>query len=236
MPANRSILPVCLALAGLLSGCGREDVPDLADARDPEVAAALADPLMTDPDLASQNRIGVALTGDGVPTALIPTEDVSNEGRAAAKADVLALLGANPPASPAAAGSQGARAGATAQLSWQQAFGAQPCANAASWTFAWAAQMPAALPVYPRGHVQEALGSNAAGCAMRAVNFRTQVSSGDVLDFYYASARKAGFQSAHRAEGEAHVLSGKQGAAAYAVYARPGPDGMTEVDLVTRGS
>lgn len=235
MAANRWILPLYLAAAGLLSGCARGTAPDTGDARDPEIAAALADPLMTDPDLASQNRVGVALTGDGVPTALIPTEDVSNENRAAAKADAIALLGTSPPSAPAASGSDGAKAGATAQLSWQQTFGAGPCAKAASWTFGWAAKMPAALPIYPRGHVQEALGNDAAGCAMRAINFRTQVMPGDVLDFYHATARKAGFQTTHRSDGDADALTGKKGAAGFAVYARPGPEGMTEVDLVTRG-
>ncbi len=235
MAANRSILSVCIAVAGLLTGCGREGASDAVDARDPQIVAALADPLMTDPDLASQNRVGVALTGDGVPTALIPTEDLSAEARAAAKADAIALLGADPPAAPAASLGAGAKAGETVQLSWQQAFGAMPCAKTASWTFAWAAKMPAALPIYPRGHVQEALGSDAAGCAMRAVNFRTQVTAGDVLDFYSASARRTGLQAAHHADGDAHMLSGKLGSAGFAVYVRPGPEGMTEVDLVTRG-
>ncbi len=235
MAAMRSILPMCLAAAGLLCGCAREAAPDAGDTRDPQVAAALADPLMTDPDLASQNRVGVALTGDGVPTALIPTEDISGDNRAAAKADAIALLGASPPAAPVASGSDGAQAGGTAQLSWLQAFGAKACANAASWTFSWAAKMPATLPIYPRGHVQEALGSDGAGCAMRAVNFRTQVTASDVLDFYAAAARKAGLQTVHRASGDAHMISGRQGAAGFAVYVRPGPEGMTDVDLVTNG-
>ena len=141
----------------------------------------------------------------------------------------------SPPAAPVASGSDGAQAGGTAQLSWLQAFGAKACANAASWTFSWAAKMPAALPIYPRGHVQEALGSDGAGCAMRAVNFRTQVTASDVLDFYAAAARKAGLQTVHRASGDAHVISGRQGAAGFAVYIRPGPEGMTDVDLVTNG-
>ncbi len=235
MAANRLILPLCLAVSGLLLGCGRGPAPDAVDTRDPQVAAALADPLMTDPDLASQNRAGVALTGDGVPSALIPTEDLSAENRAAAKADAIALLGTNPPAAPTASGSAGAKAGETALLSWQQAFGVQACATTARWTFVWGAKMPAALPIYPRGHVQEAIGSDAAGCTLRAVNFRTQVSPGDVLDFYYASARKAGFKTSHRADGDAHALSGNQGGLGFAVYVRPGPEGMTDVDLVTRG-
>ena len=235
MAANRSILPMCIAVAGMLTGCGREGVSDAVDTRDPQIVAALADPLMTDPDLASQNRVGVALTGDGVPTALIPTEDVSDAARTAAMADATTLLGADPPKTPAASGSAGTKAGGTAQLSWLQTFGTQACAKETSWTFKWAAKMPAALPIYPRGHVQEALGSDAAGCAMRAVNFRTQVTPGDVLDFYHASARKAGLQAVHHADGDAHMLSGKLGAAGFAIYVRPGPEGMTEVDLVTRG-
>lgn len=200
------------------------------------VAAALAAPLMTDPDLASQNRVGVALTGSAMPAAPIPTEDLTDEARAAALSDAAAQLGGAIGPAPAATGSQGAAAGETALLSWRQTFGPGPCADRAGWTFAWAARMPQAFPVFPRGHVQEAAGNDDGDCHLRALNFRTQAEVPDVLGFYHAVSRQAGYSVLHRADGEAHVLTGSRNGAGYAVYVRPGAEGMTEVDLVTSGT
>ena len=53
--------------------------------------------------------------------------------------------------------------------------------------------MPDWLPVYPRGHVQEALGADTPGCHVRALSFRSAVAPQDVIDFYAAIAGKAGF-------------------------------------------
>ncbi len=228
-------LMTSLALAGVLSACARSAAPEADDVTDPVIADALSDPLMTDPDLATQNRVGALLTGGGVPMAQIPLELVSNESRAAAKADATSLLGGDPGVAPAATGADGAKAGETALLSWRQNFSGEACASRVGWTFGWASKMPAAMPVYPRGHVQEALGNSENGCTIRALNFRVAVSTEDVLAFYNAFARKAGFNPEHRADGDAHALIGKNGGSGFAVYVRPGPQGMSDVDLVTNG-
>ena len=229
-------LSLCITLAALTSGCGQATVPDKGDRSDPMIAAALGDPLMSDPDLASQNRAGVALTGGGVPSALIPSEVSGDDARTAALADVSALLGSAPQPAPGPTGTDGAVAGETAMLSWRKAFGRSACAERVGWTASWAAQMPQALPVYPRGHVQEAAGNDQAGCAVRAINFHSAATAGDVIDFYHASARKAGFALTHRAAGDAHSLSGKRGSAGFTVFVRPGPDGTSAVDLVINGA
>ena len=229
-------ITLCVSLAALTSACGQATAPDKGDSTDPMIAAALADPLMSDPDLASQNRAGVALTGGGVPSALIPSEVTGDDARNAALADVSNLLGRAPPPAPGATGTDGAFAGETAMLSWRKAFGRSACADRVGWTAGWAAQMPQALPVFPRGHVQEAAGNDQAGCAVRAINFHSAATPGDVIDFYHASARKAGFALTHRAAGDAHALSGKRGSAGFSVFVRPGPDGTSAVDLVTNGA
>ena len=41
-------------------------------------------------------------------------------------------------------------------------------------------------------------------------------------------------QSEHRAAEGAHLLKGGKGNLAFVVHVRPGPDGLTEVDLLTR--
>ncbi len=237
MIAPRSILALASAtlLASALTACGGKQAEQDRATLDPAIAAALADPLMTDPDLTAQNRAGAALTGGGVPSALIPTDPLSDEANAAAKAEAITLAGGKLDQVPLASGSTNSEAGETALLSYRRAFGGTSCAASASYTFGWAAKMPEPFAIYPRGHVQESVGSDAANCRLRAINFRTGVAVAYVLDFYATRARKAGFAAEHRATGDAHALSGKKGGAGFAVYARPGPEGSTEVDLVTNG-
>ena len=93
--------------------------------------------------------------------------------------------------------------------------------------------MPDAFPVYPRGAVQEAAGTDAGGCALRVVNFQTPVPVSEVMDFYFTRAAAAGFSAQHVLQGGDNVLGGVGGRAAYTVYARKLPSGAAEVDLVT---
>ncbi len=67
----------------------------------------------------------------------------------------------------------------------------------------WANRLPAAFPVYPRGAVQEAAGTDDDACALRVVNFQTGVSLDDVIDFYFSSARKALYATCSRVKMEA---------------------------------
>lgn len=229
------MLPLrALAVAGLivpLAACskGAAEKP----APDPLIASALAAPLMTDPDLATLNRAGVALTGSGVPSAPIPTEDFSEDSKSAAMAEAEQIAGGKLKPAPAPSGSSNVRAKETALLSWRAAFDKPDCAARASRTALWAAKMPLELPVFPRGHVQEAAGSDEAGCGLRAVTFRTPVAAQAVLDFYFTRASAAGLRPEHRAAENAHLLKGGKGNLAFAVHVRPGPDGLTEVDLLT---
>ena len=109
------------------------------------------------------------------------------------------------------------------------------CAERAENTARWAARLPQPFPVYPRGAVQEAAGTDAAGCALRVVSFVTPVPLGEVLDFYFTRARDAGFSAQRVLQDGDDVLAGVKGGASYVVYARRLPSGTTEVDLVTSG-
>ena len=77
--------------------------------------------------------------------------------------------------------------------------------------------MPAAFPVYPRGAVQEAAGTDKDGCKLRVVNYVTPVGIDDVVSFYFTRARMAGFDAAHRKDGQDNVLSGTKGKGARTV-------------------
>ena len=109
------------------------------------------------------------------------------------------------------------------------------CAERAEYTMQWAARLPDAFPVYPRGAVQEAAGTNEGGCSLRVVNFVTPVPLGEVMDFYVTRAAEAGFSTERVLQDGDDVLSGVKGAASYVIYARRSSSGNTEVDLVTSG-
>ena len=108
------------------------------------------------------------------------------------------------------------------------------CADKLGYTAAWAAKLPPALPVYPRGHVQEAAGSDAAGCRIRAVNFQTPVPGSEVLDFYATLAGKGGFALTAGRAGADLTLTGKAGGSVFALFVRE-RSGVTEVNLITSG-
>lgn len=232
-PQPRAALALTVTLL-LLSACGRS-APEAETPVDPAITAALADPLMIDPDLARQNRGGAVLTGTGVGSALIPTEDRGEETIAAARAEAARLLGSAASPAPPASGDGNVTAGETVALSAKAALGANGCIGKLQYGFIWAARMDEAFAVYPRGHVQDAAGADGEGCHLRTLSFRSPVVASDLVDFYYARAQKAGFSAEHRADGDAHALSGSKGAQRFAVYVRPGPDGLTAVDLVTSG-
>jgi hypothetical protein len=72
-------------------------------------------------------------------------------------------------------------------------------------------------------------------CKLRVVRFASPVSVADLIDFYYASAAKAGLAPQRRREGGDEVVSGTKGGASYAVFIRSSADGMSEVDLAISG-
>lgn len=225
------LFPVVVPLLLLAACSGEEAAKDKS--RDPVVAAALDDPLMTDPDLTGQNRGNAALDG-GLPDGAMPAFKRSPEEVAAAKTEAERLLGRPIPAAPEPASSPAASrlTGATTMQAIAKASGlGGDCAGKLEYSTVWAARLPAALPVYPRGHTLVAGGSDQAGCKLRAVRYVTPVEPGDVVAFYHASTSGAKLPAARSREGDDEVLSGK----GYALFARKRSDGLTEVDLVTAG-
>jgi hypothetical protein len=222
------------SLALVLAACGSAEKPE-AVGGDPALTGALADQIMVDPDLAGQNKGGAALAVSGPASAELPAEARSAEAIAAAKAEAVSAAGGTLQAVPAAS-SGDANGDGPISLAELASGGGNPCASKVNYTAGWAAQMPAAFPIYPRGHTQEAAGTDADGCKLRVVNFVTPVAVDDVLAFYFTRARGAGFDGEHRVEGNDHILGGSKDSAAYVVYARRLDNGLTEVDLVTNGA
>ena len=232
MSAPRVML---LSAALLLTACGsgKQEADPLAE-RDPAVTAALADPLMADPDLTSQNRGNAVLTGGGPAAGEIPPFKRGQAERDAARAAALAMVGGTLRAAPAASAEQDASpadattaAALVRALPWGRA-----CADQLGYTASWAAKMPPALPVYPRAHVQEAAGSDAPGCRIRAINFQTPVPASEVVEFYATMAGKGGYALTAGRAGADLTLTGTTGGGVFALFVRGGA-GLTEVNLVT---
>lgn len=227
------LLPLLLA-SPVLTACGgkKASAPQVQAQLDPAIVAALADPIMIDPDLASQNRGNAAIALDRFDA--VPLDDNSPEATAAAKADAARLAGGMIKTAPDASESEdnlapAATAGQLAAILPELPAG---CLGGLRYGYAWAASMPISLPIYPRGHVQEAAGS--AGCGLRAVVFTTPVETSAVIDFYYTRADDAGFTTERHRHDAAEALSGRKGAAAFVVRVRPGANGLSEVELATR--
>jgi hypothetical protein len=229
---RRFASPLLLAPILLLAGCDRDETVTTEPENDPALSGALAEPIMVDPDLVGQNRANSAASMPSHDNSL-PAVDATPEAVAAARAEALRLVG-GPGRMRKAPDAREADAALRAAI--RAAAGNGACTERAQYTAQWAARLPRPFPVYPRGAVQEAAGTDAPGCALRVVNFVTPVPLGEVMDFYYTQARKAGY-SAQRAQQDGDdVLAGVKGSASYIIYARRLLSGNTEIDLVTSGA
>ena len=221
----------------LLAACnGREDAGQDDATVDPASEQALNGPVMTDPDLSSQNEANAALSGTG--NAAIPEIDKSQKAIDAARERAAQLVGGSSNLKPAPAAKQlGANAPDTAGMIAAAQTLVRPdganCTESAEYGSAWAAKLPSAFPVYPRGNTQEAAGTDEGACALRIVSFYTPVSLDDVFAFYATRARDAGFGVEHTMKAGDNILSGTKGQSAYAIYGRRLDQGVTQIDLVT---
>jgi hypothetical protein len=226
-------LSAFLLVSALLSGCGEE--PAVTEPEDdPALSGALNEPIMVDPDLVGQNRANSAASLPSHDDSL-PTVDSGPEAIAAARAEALQLVGGpgwmkKAPEPREVSGPLPADAALTIA-----ARASTRCAARVETTAGWAARLPAPFPVYPRGAVQEAAGTDTGNCALRVVSFVTPAPLGEVMDFYFTRARTAGFSAQRLLHEGDDVLAGVKGAASYVIYARRLRSGNTEVDLVTSG-
>lgn len=223
---------LALILLLALAACGKgSPIPERAEQRDPAIVAALADPIMIDPDLVSQNRGNAALSLDSF--AAIPLDAASPEAIAAAQADASRLSGGliktapepsgdDPPFPPAVSAGEVARALAGSPAG---------CVDGLRYGYGWADGLRPDLPIYPRGHVQEAAGN--AACGLRVVIFTTPVEAAGVIDFYFTRASSGGYSAQRRRADEVDILSGAKGGAAYLVRVS-NLGGLSQVELAVR--
>lgn len=229
----------CAALAActLLAACGGSVDQGAPVDRDPAMIAALAEPVMTDPDLSQANVRNLVAEPAGPTDGSLPALGFAPDEAALASAEAQALTGgrlrlpgllAKPSPRLAAA-----RAGTLAERA-RVLVDAGPCADRLGHGFAWGAAMGAALPVYPRAHLIEGAGVKDGACNVSAASFLTPVAPQPLMAFYHARARAAGYADAASVAGDAALLEGAKGSARFAVWLRNAGNGVTCVDLILR--
>ncbi len=237
------IVALCAAVMPclLLVACGDADAGLPAQPDDPIISRALSESLMIDPDLTGQNQAAAAIS-DGSRDGSLPPLNVTEETIAQARSEAVDLVGGLAEMRSASDSAKGKdAAGGFRPLTLvarmeRSGIVTSECADAASYTAAWAARMPEVIPVYPHGAVQSAAGTAGGACRAKAVSFRTPVPQSNVLDFYFTKARKAGFKTGLSQIGDEQVLRGKKGSESFAIYASTASAGIAEIDVVTSGS
>lgn len=228
--------PIILA-CGLLAGCGPAEQGDPSPPRDPAIMAALAEPLLSDPDLAAAQTATI-LTGGGPAQGWVPLFGPSAQEAARTREEAAGQFdGPIPPAPPPHEEQRWPQLiplPTAAMIAAQLPFAAR-CAGSLAYGFRWAADLPEDLPVYPRAQVQEAAGSDAHGCRLRVVNFRSAARVQDLADFYHAAAVSAGLAPQVTRAGTDLVISGEANGLTFVLYVRSLPGGMSEADFVTSG-
>ncbi len=225
-----------LGAALLLAGCGSGKQAPVPAESDPAVTGALGDQIMVDPEMSGDNGAALAANGGRIE---LPPQQRTPEAIQAARDEAMVAAGGNLKSAPApqtgSANSLVESAATAAQVAQEAKAASADCTKKAQYSATWAGKLPKDLPVYPRGAVQEAAGTDADGCRLRVVNFVSPVTPGDVIDFYYTKATGAGYGAEHRLDGADHVLGGRKGGESYLVYARKLGNGLTEVDLIASG-
>jgi hypothetical protein len=218
--------------------------------RDPVMARALHDPLMSDPDLASRNEANAALGWpDSHALPVIPA--TSADASAARGAMRLELLATGPiPDLPPLPGEddEAEEEAATPRPPPLQPLGpmAPPadllaalglpatCAGRIREDFALAATMPAAAALPPQGMVVQAGGADAEGCRLRIIRYASAAPMIDVLQYHFARARRAGLSAQRQAEPAAMIIAKGKGGETLVVEVRRAAHGMTGVTLLYR--
>lgn len=238
-----------LACLALLTGCGdRDSQNSLAalDAQltnnsvDPALREAVEAPIAVDPDLTTQSNRHTPRPGDKPLDGAVPLELGTRPGAT----DVERAAGGKLMSAPAAtaAGENGEPALTLGALAREQRSGngksKRACRAArVEYAMGWASKLPASFPVYPGAALTEAAGNDNGACSLRAVSFTTMAPIDEVVNFYYTTARRAGFNAERLERGGQQTLGGVRATddGAYHISFEPMRGGGTAVDLIVNG-
>jgi hypothetical protein len=231
--------PAILLLPCLLAACSGapgESASGNSAAFDPLVAAALHDPLMSDPDLAARNEANAVLgfASDAALPLLPATPEAAQAAREAGRLELLADGGMPSLPAPVAAPAGLPAPGASAREGLAALGAPSPCIAALEEGFGWAVRLPQVAAIMPQGMVMQAGGSDAAGCGLRVIRYQTAAPPEDVLQYHYVRAGRAGLKPLrHAGKGESIAARGPTGEAIL-VTLRKAATGHTAVDLYYR--
>ena len=196
-------------MALLVSGCAPQPTkPAPTNAVDPAVTDAIADPILVDPQLAGQ------ADGDVVRPAGAPF------GAPVPQGAPMPDMAASPLAS---------RMIALAHT--RRDFAA--CDTAVRYTMAWAARLPADLPLPADAQVIEAIGSDAQHCRLRAVGVVQPGTPPLVLSGWQTLASGAGYVV--DSAGAGAIFGHRSDGAAIAIAVTPVEGGSATDIVVNRG-
>lgn len=228
-----AVLPLACAA---LSACEGEasDSPREVLTQDPQLARALNDPLMVDPDLAWRTEANAVIAfRDGHP--LPPFEarsEAADRAREAARLELLEF-GQIPSLPNAVVGGGGVSlAEAATANAMIRALDARPdCSNRLTDDLLWSTRMPDTSSLMPHAMVQQAAGVDVGTCVIRVVRYLVPVGIEDALEYHFTKIDRARFDITRYDAPEAQIV-GERRDQVLSVNVRPGPGGMTAVDLV----
>jgi hypothetical protein len=220
-----------LALAACSDAPTKKDIDKLdaelsgkASEADPALTAALEDQIMVDPSLSNQSNADSIRPADEPLQAPIPPEPKGDN------------LGGSISGSGTATASASKGTVTLGQLAQQQASvdkaNFNGCGLDVDYSMGWSTRLPGDLPLYPRARVAEAAGSNKGNCNLRAVTYTANAAPRALVDYYVATARKAGYSAQHKLDGGAHIVAGTRGNEAYYVILSEARGGGTSADFV----
>lgn len=197
-----------------------------ANAVDPAILAALADPIMVDPWLAGHANADMLRPPTSPYAAVMPHPAIA----AGRTADIA-------PETPAATDTGNARADALTLDALIATLGpaAARCASGGiEHSAVWANRLPQVLALHPDARVTEAAGRDVPGCSLRAASFFVAAPAGSLIAWY--RARAAGFALTEGTDGATRILSGTRAGAAFGLYVTSLGDGSSDIDLVFAAS
>jgi hypothetical protein len=211
-----------LATLALLSGCGKpKPAANSLDAMDQQlVNGAVVAETPANKALAADIKVDPARTGKHQPGDRAATVSL-------AQAAVRQREGK--PAMPAVTEDGGPSAATLSST------GATGCLGGLDYANGWAARLPADLPMHPSARLQEAAGHDG-GCQARVVSFTVPGDRGQVIGWYTAKARAAGYSAGRDDRNGDWNLAGDKGDQAYYIMVGPASGGETPVDYIwTKG-
>lgn len=197
-----------------LSGCGASPSGNANGSDvDPAVTSALADPLMTDPQLDRRSNTDVLRPADEPYQAMTPPGSPDP-----VRGDALPT---------AAARAKLAMAGGPAS-----AFAG--CDPGVGYSYGWADRLSPELALPAEAQVAEAAGSNTAKCQLRVIAYSAALASNTVLDRYRSAAKTGGYANSETQKGKATILAATRNrdSAAFVVTVTAAGSGSI-VDLVS---